>query len=229
MADAPTGGDKSVGVGSISVGQSVTAYVQEVPHETLHLAIDGAIAVGTIAVAVLAIWGDKWRAWLVPPKVELQLHTPHGTPSTLTSGESALFYHLKAVNTSHLTVEKCRVLLTGISKRVGDGSYPPTEFPVPFPFSWSGLEPAPEDATVTTIRVVDFGSVTDGSGIYWPRLRGGPNKFDGYVRKGESVRYTLTIDASNYRHPKAQVFEVNWSGEHPVVSLITDPVAPWSA
>lgn len=223
---APAGGDQVIGVGSTSMGQNVTAYVHEVPHETLHLVIDGAIAFGTIAVAVLAIWGDKWRAYLAPPKIELRPHTSHGTPAILTvpgaqmpsGGKHGLYYHLKAVNVGHLTVENCRVLLIGISRRGAEGNYSPTPFPVPFPYIWSGEDFGPELVTVTTERVLDFGRLMADSNKFEPRLRSGPNNFDGYVRRGESVRYTLAIDASNYRPRKSQVFEVNWDGENPLVS-----------
>jgi len=205
--------------------------------EILKLIFEAGTAIGTVVVAILAIWGDQVRARLAPPKIKLQLHTFRGTPALLTipgvnmpgGGKRARYYHLKAVNVGRLTVQNCRVLLTGISKRGADGKYTPTAFPVPFPFVWSGEEPAPEAVTITTERVFDFGFVTEGSDVYQPRLRSAPNTFDGAVRRGEAVRYELVVDASNYGSPTPHVFEVTWDGEYPVVSIPEGPpIAPWS-
>jgi hypothetical protein len=60
--------------------------------------IEGFIAFGTIAVAVLAIWGDWFRFNLAPAKVTLDLHTPDGDPALFSTGTRAMFYHLKVIN-----------------------------------------------------------------------------------------------------------------------------------
>ena len=44
-----------------------------------------AIAIGTIAVAVIAIWGEQIRSWLVPPKLSLVAHNLRGDPNVLTA------------------------------------------------------------------------------------------------------------------------------------------------
>jgi hypothetical protein len=46
----------------------------------LELLIQGLIAVGTLAVAALAIWGEWFREKLAGPKLELTLHDPEGEP-----------------------------------------------------------------------------------------------------------------------------------------------------
>ena len=52
-----------------------------------------------------------------------------------------------------------------------------------------------------------------------PRLRAGPNIFDGYVRRGrKAIRYELALDASNLSSSRRQEFEVAWDeGEYPIV------------
>lgn len=40
-----------------------------------------------------------------------------------------------------------------------------------------------------------------------------PNDFPGLVRKGESVRYSLEIEADNFSSAVPYVFEVSWDGE----------------
>jgi len=197
----------------------------------LKLVFDAGTAIGTVAVAILAIWGEQVRARFAPPKVTLRLHTFRGIPAVLTipgvnmpsGGKRARYYHLKAVNVGWLTVQNCRVLLTGIRRREADGTYTPTAFPVPFPFIWSGEEPGSEAVTITTERVFDFGRVIEGGDVFEPRLRAFPNTFDGVVRRGEAVRYELAVDASNYGSRTPHVFEVTWDGEYPVVSIPARP------
>ena len=188
--------------------------------------IDAATAIGTVAVAVMAIWGERVRARLAPPKLELRLHTFRGTLALMTipgvnmpgGGKPARYYHLKVVNIRPwLSVQNCRVILTAIRRRGADDTYAELEFPVPFPFVWSGEEPGPELLTVTTERVLDFGRLIEGTERFEPRLRAGPNIFDGYVRRGEAIRYELALDASNLSSSRRQEFEVAWDGEYPIV------------
>jgi hypothetical protein len=191
--------------------------------EIVKLVIDALAALATVAVAAAAIWGNWLRAWLSPPKIVLRLHTPDGTPALLAGGAHARYYHLKAVNARPwLTVENCRVLLMSVRRRGADADrFTELEFPVPFAYLWSGEEPAPEVVTVTSHRVLDFGRVMDGRLLFEPRLRAVPNNFDGFVRKGEAVRYELTVEDSNLPASRPQVFEVTWGGQHPVVAEVT--------
>jgi hypothetical protein len=113
-----------------------------------------------------------------------------------------------------LNVQNCRVLLTGIVRRGPDHQFHEIPFPVPSPFIWSGEEHSSETRTITKMPVIlDFGRLVEGSSRFEPRLRHAPNNFDGFVAKGEAMRYELEIDASNFTSPRPQVFEVAWDGE----------------
>jgi hypothetical protein len=100
--------------------------------------IDSAIAVGTVTVAILAIWGELVRAWLAPPKLEIEAHNNlRGDPNVLTTqyGQrvgSAMYYHLKVVNKRPwLPIKNCRVLLVGLSRRGPDNVFHPSPLVVP--------------------------------------------------------------------------------------------------
>ena len=45
---------------------------------TLKLTIDSLVAAGTLAVAVMAIFGEKVRACLAPLKLRIEAHNLHG-------------------------------------------------------------------------------------------------------------------------------------------------------
>lgn len=182
--------------------------------------IDSAIAVATVTVAILAIWGERVRAWLAPPKLEIEPHNNlRGDPNVLTtsSGQrvgSAMYFHLKVVNKRPwLPVKNCRVLLVGLSRRGPDNMFHPYPMVVPSQLVWAPASFAPIMATVTRQQIVDLGNVQEGDDAFRPALYSTPNNFSGYVRAGEAVRYELAIEADNYSSQKHKVFEVAWDGQ----------------
>ncbi len=185
------------------------------------LVIDGLVAVGTLAVAVVAIWGEKVRSWLAPPKLLIVLHTPRGDPTRLTlsgavnpgGGQRVMYYHLKVINARPwLTAENCRVLLKGLSRRGPDGKFHPIPMAVPLQFVWAPAEATPPQVTITKEQILDFGRLIEGDSKFVPILYSYANNFQGFVERDEAVRYWLDIDASNFASPHPQVFEVTWDG-----------------
>lgn len=189
----------------------------------MKIVLDAAVALGTLALAAAAIWGEKLRSWLAPPKLLLFPHTFRGTPALLTipgvimpsGGTRGMYYHLKVVNLRPwLSVENCRVLLTGLARRGPDNKFDSIPFPVPSPFIWSGENPSREPRTITKKEaIVDFGCLIEGRSRFEPHLHHAANNFNGYVAKGEALRYEVEIDAANFTSPKPQIFEVAWDGE----------------
>ena len=47
-------------------------------YEIWNLIIQGAVGVGTLLVAAIAIWGNLVRSWWSGPKLRLRLHNPMG-------------------------------------------------------------------------------------------------------------------------------------------------------
>lgn len=189
---------------------------------TTALVIEGLVAFGTIAVAAAAIWGEKLRSWLAPPKLVIQPHTLGGDPTVLTisgavspgGGLRAMYYHLKVVNVyPWLTVHNCRVLLKGLSRRGSDGRFHKVQMAVPLQFVWAPAEVTPPQITITKEQILDFGRFVEGSDKFTPLLYSYSNNFRGYVEKGQAVRYSLEVDASNFVSPRSYIVEVAWDGE----------------
>jgi hypothetical protein len=77
---------------------------------TVKIVLDALVAFGTVSVAVLAVWGDWFRAKLAPPKLEIELLSDTGQPTTL-GQVKAIYYHLKVINRRHWQPgQDCRVL-----------------------------------------------------------------------------------------------------------------------
>jgi hypothetical protein len=180
----------------------------------LKLTIDAAVAVGTIAVAVLAIWGDWVRSILAPSKLRIVLHTPSGDPTTNHLGNRLMYYHLKVINDRPwLKAENCRVELKALSRRGPDQVFHRVRLAVPSQYVWAPAELTPSLITLAKERVLDFGFVMENGAQFRPTLYSFPNNFQGYVAANEAVRFHLSIEANNYSSPKEHIFEVAWDGQ----------------
>lgn len=191
----------------------------------ISIATDVLTAIGTIAVAILAIWGDRIKSWLSPAILKIEpventgIHGSHlrlNTPSNILVpglNRDAMWYVLKVVNKKPwMSSKNCRVMLVAISKKGPDGIYRPEPFKVPRQFWWAPSEFMAPLATINKEQVFDFGFI-QANGMFSPTLYSTPSDFPGHVRKNESVRYSLEIDANNFTSPIQQVFEISWDGE----------------
>jgi hypothetical protein len=178
----------------------------------LNVIIQALIAIGTIAVAVAAIWGDWFRSKLAPLKLALVEHTLDGEPTRFASGTRVMFYHLKVVNQrGWLSAQNCRVMLVGLSKRDPSGIYQPVPMAVSWQFVWAPAEFTPPFIMLVREQVLDFGCIEENGNRFVPRLYATPFSFQGYVGSIEAVRYQLQIEAVNFTSP-IYVVEVAWDG-----------------
>lgn len=178
-------------------------------------------AIGTVVVAVLAIWGDWFRARFAPAKLVIEPHNLQGDLTTfsnppgitLPGSRRVYFYHLKVVNHRRwVNPRNCRVLLKAISKRGPDGEYHPLAMSVPLQFVWSPSEVTPPVITIEDEHVFDFGSISEVGTKFVPSLYSTSNNFLGFVEKNESIRYSLQIVSDGFISDGYQVFEVSWDG-----------------
>ena len=180
--------------------------------------IQALIALGTIAVAVMAIWGAPIRATLLPPKVRISSCSREKILTRFSGGANygprVIYYHLQAENLRRwVPVKECRILLRQIAKRGPDGSFRQLPMNVPHQFVWSPSQFTPSEVTLTGGRTFDFGHLTEGEDRWAPVLYWYPNNFEGHVGKNEAVRYSLEISGVGCVQKRYQVFEVAWDGE----------------
>jgi hypothetical protein len=171
------------------------------------------IALGTIAVAIMAIWGDFIRSKFAPPKLEIQSHNLRGTVTRFTNGPRVIYYHLKLVNLRPwLSSKNCRILLRSIYRRGADHQFSQVPVSVPPQYVWAPAGFTPAIVTITKEQIFDFGALVEGDDSFKPVLYFRPNNFQGDVSANEAVRYSLEIIADGYNSTRYQVFEVAWDG-----------------
>ena len=173
--------------------------------------LEALTAFGTIAVAVVAIWGDWLKSKLAPQKLALELD-PEAEPVTYSNGVRGIFRHLKVVNLRPWTpAQQCRVMLVGLSRRDPGGGYQLVPIPFPCQFTWAPMEFMPTTLTVMKEQVVDFGFINKNANIFLPKLYSMPYNFQGGVGKNEAIQYQVRIEAVNYIS-HTFVVEVAWDG-----------------
>ncbi len=183
-----------------------------------NLIINGSVALGTIACALLAVFGDRAKAYLLGPKLRLVIGDSVG--SMIPCGNGLRYYRqLKVENGRPSTIAmNCQVRLKHLSRKKSDGGYADIRLPYPLVMSWPPSEYTAWTLTVRREEPVDFGFLEDGKAfICIGRVI--PNNFEAFLRAGETMRYGLEIVSDNFVSKKPQVFEVTWNGK-----WSTDPV-----
>ncbi len=171
-------------------------------------------AVGTISVAVIAIWGDWLRATITPPRLKIFPLNTRGELTEFTNGNRVIYYHLKVVNSRPWAIARnCRVILKGISKELPNGEFQNQPLNSNPSFVWTPAEITPPVINLSREHTFDFGFLVENAKQYTPVLYIVPNNFKGLLNQGKKIRYFLQPTADNYLSEKNQVFEVAWDGK----------------
>ncbi len=178
------------------------------------LIIQALTAVGTIAVVIIAIWGDWLKIKLTPPKLKIEFQNIRGELTSFGNGTRVIYYHLKVVNSRPWsTAKNCKVLLKAISKELPSGEFQNQALNTTPSFIWTPAEITPHSITLTQEHAFDFGFLAEGAKEFKPVLSLTPNNFQGFVKERQKIRFSLQPSADNYLSIKFQVFEVAWNGE----------------
>jgi hypothetical protein len=184
------------------------------PYELWNTIINALIAIGTIGVVVLAIWGDWIRSRFLGPRLVLTLPNPYGSIVQWSDNKKSIFYHLVLINErSTVTAKRCRVILKKTWRKVPTGEFQELSLQVPLFLTWSPSEVNPPYVDVTKDQVLDFGYLKEGEGRFRPSLLTVPFSFEGYVQAQEVLRYGLEIVCDNFVSKRLQVYEVAWDGQ----------------
>lgn len=181
--------------------------------EIINTIINGFTAVGTIVVAILAIWGDVIRAKFAGPKLSLLSHNLRGSVVPQLNGSRAIFYYLIVVNSrSWARAKNCRVVLQKIWRKLPNGAFREVPLTTPATFAWSPSETTPPYITLVKEQILAFGIVIEGQDHFRPVLLFILENFQGFVRANEIVRFGLEIVSDDFVSSHLQVFEVAWNG-----------------
>jgi hypothetical protein len=180
--------------------------------EAVNAIVNGFVALGTLLLAALAIYGDLIRSWLLGPRLHLILENPNGVLIPC-GNASRIYYTLMVVNSRPSAIAtNCEVRLKKIWRQMPNGEFGEARLPYPLVMSWPPSEFTPMSMTVRQDHLVDFGYLEEGK-FFMPGARVFPNNFDAVVKAQEAMRYGLEIVSDHFVSPKLQIFEVSWNGQ----------------
>lgn len=183
-------------------------------HGSLDSAAAWFTALGTVGVAIMAIWGNWVRARFAAPKIELSLRDTRGDLTVRSDGLKEIYHHVTVRNRRRWSpAEAVRVLVVGLAKRRPDGSYMAESLVTPLQLTWAfptfhELLPTIAGAPDTC----DFVALDERSGQLRLSLYILPNNFRGFIKGGQAMRATLVAAAHNAKS-EPLVLEVSWDGQ----------------
>jgi hypothetical protein len=181
--------------------------------EQINAVLYALTALGTLLLAVLAIWGDCIRSRLTGPRLKLVLQNCRGSLFRTNTDAARMFYHLSVVNERPAAVAtNCQVRLKQLWRRMPNGQFAESRVSYPLTLCWPPSEYTPISITVRRDNPVDFGFLEQDK-CFTPNARYFPNGFEGMVRADDAVRYGLEVVSDQFVSQKLQVFEVSWNGK----------------
>jgi hypothetical protein len=171
-------------------------------------------AIGTVSVAILAIWGDWFKARFAGPKIPLTLRDERGNLTRRENGARTVYYHVSVTNTRKWSpARNIRIMLTAIHTKAADGNFVPDRLVHALQLTWAHPEFHEISPTLSDRDIADFGFLDEGASEFTPSLYVRPLDFPGLVAANQSKRFTIVATADNYNSPKPLIIEVSWNGK----------------
>jgi hypothetical protein len=168
---------------------------------------------GTLLIAVLAIWGEQIRHRATGPKLNIRLHDPEGGLTKFGDGSKARYYHLKVENRrAHAPARRVKIMMREYysfgphGNFIRDAAHLPIQLQYLFPDEPSH-DPRP---TIGSSTLCDIGFVREGSSFQFTTyIR--PNNFKSVIKPNERVKIVVRAEADNALS-KELGLEIAWSG-----------------
>jgi len=185
--------------------------VKMTTYEIWSLIIQGLLGIGTLLLAVLAIWGGLFRSWWSGPKLKVLLHNPLGELMNLNDGRPVRHYHLRVVNgRKWAPANNVRVLLTKIFQPTEDGRLVDRSFSGPLQLTWQFPQFHAQYSFIGTDDISDLGCIIKGDRfVITPYIT--PNNFTGFVSPNQRIKLEVVAVADNGQSDPILI-EITWDG-----------------
>jgi hypothetical protein len=170
-------------------------------------------AIGTVAVAVLAIWGNYFRYKFAAPQLQLTLNDSRGDLTHRSNQRQAYFFHLKVKNKRLWSPAiGVRVQLERIARRRPDGSFLVEPLVYPLPLIWTPMELREFERTITDTETCDLGFLDQNADKFILSTLITPNKLQGFVGQSDAIRVHIGASGRDGSSSKPLFLEIAWDG-----------------
>ena len=173
------------------------------------------VAIGTIAVAILAIWGQRISHFLgLGPKLHLRLQDPQGEFIISSGGGSVSkirYYHVKVWN-SHRWAQatNARVVINGIARPAADGRYTQQPLVGPLQLMWRFAKYHPQYCVLGPSEICDLGYVNEKQFVFTTFVDQN-HCFLGTIQPKQRARIELMAFADN-AESQPLYLDISWDG-----------------
>jgi hypothetical protein len=165
----------------------------------------------TVVVAVLAIWGERWRYKFSPPKLILNLRRRE-TRVELVNGVKHRYVHIEVTNRNEwFPAKNVVVFLTKIERLNHDGLWKTSYDTGPIPMKWQFSSYGVARRDIGPMKYCDLGCLIQNQG-FKIEVEFAPAEFKQVLPANDRVRIHLIAEADNATS-SLLVVEVNWDGQ----------------
>nr|NQU91445.1 hypothetical protein [Bacteroidota bacterium] len=169
------------------------------------------VALGTISVAVLAIWGDWIRHKLAGPRLRLALLDAVGTATHRRDKKKGRYYKLRVWNDRKWSPAKnARVVLKSIFKPAADGTLTPQPLSGPLQLTWQWI--VPQFPTLGAgEEICTYANLVQGEQfVLSPYIT--PNNFVGFLQADKRMVIEVAV-VSDTAESVPLFLDLSWNGK----------------
>ncbi len=170
-----------------------------------------AVVVGTLTLAVVALWGhiikDRWLG----PKLNIALKNSKGQKSEFNDGVISRYFHLRVFNERRAApAHNVRVVIKDIFSPKADGTMYILPLSGPIQLSWQYQGSNPQFQTIGAESTCDLGYLRQNEPFKLSALYQHVS-FDGTVKAGERIIVDL-VALSDEAESNVLKIEISWDG-----------------
>jgi hypothetical protein len=170
-------------------------------------------AVGSIFVAVFAIWGDYYRRKWAAPQLSLSLNNSRGDLFPWANGKRAYYFHVKVKNRRVWSPARdVRVLIERAARRRPDETFVLEPLVYPLPLAWTPRELGDFQRTVFDTEICDVGFIVEDADKFRLSTLITPSNFQDFVTAGDALRVQIVASGQNTLS-KPLFLEIRWDGK----------------
>jgi len=172
--------------------------------------------IGTILLALVAVWGDLIRYWLAGAQLNVRLNDSCGNFGERGDKKKACYFHVIVRNRRLWSPARdVRVRIEQLKMRQPDDNYIPVSLVYALPLWWTPKELQDIQRTIATQETCDLGNLVEGEDRFRLATAYSPLNVQNYVKAGEAIRVRIVASGQNVTSSAPLSLEIAWDGKFP--------------